>query len=121
MDERDVRSWTFMICGAARCGFNREALVVFEKMQMDGVKPDELTADGGFVEEGRRYFKMIEECGLEPRVQHYSCLVYLIGKGGMLEEAYEIIKTMRVEPTVVVLGSFLSATRCIGNLRLLRG
>ncbi|KAK2445240.1 hypothetical protein P8452_23125 [Trifolium repens] len=111
MDERDVRSWTFMICGAARCGFNREALVVFEKMQMDGVKPDELTAHGGFVEEGRRYFKMIEECGLEPRVQHYSCLVYLIGKSGMLEEAYEIIKTMRVEPTVVVLGSFLSACK----------
>jgi pentatricopeptide repeat protein len=119
MDERDVRSWTFMICGAARCGFNREALVVFEKMQMDGVKPDELTftgvltacAHGGFVEEGRRYFKMIEECGLEPRVQHYSCLVYLIGKSGMLEEAYEIIKTMRVEPTVVVLGSLLSACK----------
>ncbi|XP_004494495.1 pentatricopeptide repeat-containing protein At2g20540-like [Cicer arietinum] len=119
MDERDVMSWTLMICGAARCGFNREALIVFEKMQMAGVKPNELTftgvlnacAHGGFVEEGKRYFKMIEQCGLEPRVQHYACLVYLIGKSGMLEEAYEIIKKMKVEPNVVVLGSFLSACK----------
>ncbi|CAK8544491.1 unnamed protein product [Lathyrus sativus] len=119
MDERDVMSWTVMIFGAARCGFNKEALIVFEKMQMVGIKPNELTftgvlsacAHGGFVEEGRRYFKMIEECGLEPRVQHYACLVYLIGKSGNLEEAYEIIKTMRVEPNVVVLGSFLSACK----------
>lgn len=119
MDERDVMAWTVMICGVARCGFNKEALAVFEKMQMLGIEPNELTftgvlnacARGGFVEEGRRYFKMIEECGLEPRVQHYACLVYLIGKSGNLEEAYEIIKTMRVEPNVVVLGSFLSACK----------
>jgi len=119
MDERDVTSWTLMICGAVRCGFNKEALVVFEKMQMDGVKPNELTftgvlsacAHGGFVEDGRKYFKMIEESGLKPRVQHYACLVYLIGKSGMLEEAYEIIKTMKVEPDVVVLGSFLSVCK----------
>ncbi|KAL5060811.1 hypothetical protein RYX36_032415 [Vicia faba] len=119
MDERDVVAWTLMICGSAKCGLNKEALVVFEKMQMDGIKPNELTvtgvlsacAHGGFVEEGRRYFKMIEEWGLEPRVQHYACLVYLIGKSGKLEEAYEIIRTMRVEPNVVVLGSFLSACK----------
>lgn len=120
MTEKDVMSWTLLICGAAQCGFNKEALVVFEKMQEAGVKPNELTFTGvlsacahaELVEEGRRYFKMmIEDCGLEPRVQHYACLVYLIGKGGMLEEAYEIIRKMKVEPNVVVLGSFLSACK----------
>ncbi|XP_061366292.1 pentatricopeptide repeat-containing protein At1g33350-like [Gastrolobium bilobum] len=119
MAERDVISWTALICGAAQYGFNEEALVVFDKMQIAGVKPNELTFTGvltacahaGLVEEGRRYFKMIEDNGMEARIQHYACLVYLIGKAGMLEEAYEIIKSMKQEPNVVVLGSFLSACK----------
>ncbi|KAK7284485.1 hypothetical protein RJT34_19231 [Clitoria ternatea] len=119
MAERDVKSWTTLICGAAQCGFSEEALAVFEKMLMAGVKPKSMTFTGvltacahaGLVEEGRRYFKLIQDYGMEPRIQHYACLVYLIGKAGMLEEAYEVIKTMKVEPNVVVLGSFLSACK----------
>ncbi|KAK7337625.1 hypothetical protein VNO77_18208 [Canavalia gladiata] len=119
MAERDVRTWSMLICGAVQWGFSEEALAVFEKMQVAGVKPNEVTFTGvltacahaGLVEEGRRYFKMIEDSGMEPRIQHYALLVYLIGKAGMLEEAYEVIKTMRVEPNVVVFGSFLSACK----------
>ncbi|KAF1894176.1 hypothetical protein Lal_00004098 [Lupinus albus] len=119
MSERDVKSWTALICGAAKHGFSEEALLVFEKMVVSGVKPNELTftavlsacARAGLDEEGRRYFKMIEENGMEPRIQHYACLVYLVGKAGNLEEAYDIIKAMRLEPNVVVLGSFLSACK----------
>lgn len=119
MVERNVLSWTALICGAAQWGFCEEALVVFEKMRVAGVRPSELTFTGvlsacahaGLVEEGRRYFKMIEDYGMEPKVHHYASLVYLVGKSGMLEEAYEIIKTMKVEPNVVVFGSFLSACK----------
>ncbi|CAL0311177.1 unnamed protein product [Lupinus luteus] len=119
MIKRDVKSWTALICGAAKHGFSEKALVVFEKMLVSGVKPNELTftavlsacVHAGLVEEGRRYFKMIEQNGMEPRIQHYACLVYLVGKAGNLEEAYDIIKAMKLEPNVVVLGSFLSACK----------
>ncbi|KAF5472206.1 hypothetical protein F2P56_008943 [Juglans regia] len=119
MPERNVVTWTALICGSAQNGFSKEALTLFEMMRTAGVRPNELTLTGilsacmhkGLVEEGRKYFKMIEECGLEPRIQHYGCMVDMLGKAGLLEEAYEVIRTMRWEPNAVVWGSFLSACR----------
>ncbi|KAF7805001.1 pentatricopeptide repeat-containing protein [Senna tora] len=119
MQERNVMSWTSLICGLAQHGYSEEALAIFEKMQIEGVKPNELAFTGvlsacvhtGLVTEGRRYFKMIERYGIEPRIQHYGCMVDLLGKAGKLEEAYEIIKTMKLEPNIVVWGSFLSACK----------
>lgn len=119
MQERNVMSWTALICGSAQHGFSEETLALFEMMQKEGVTPNELTFTGilsacvhtGLMDEGRRYFKMIGSCGLEPRIQHYGCMVDLFGKAGMLEEAYEIIKTMKLEPNVVIWTSFLSACK----------
>lgn len=77
--------------------------------------PNELTFTGllsacarvGLVEEGRRYFRMIEEYGLRPTIQHYGCMVDLFGKAGLLDEAYEVIKMMPSEPHVFIWRSFL--------------
>ncbi|KAF2325485.1 hypothetical protein GH714_029459 [Hevea brasiliensis] len=119
MQERNVMSWTALICGAAQHGFSQEALILFKMMQKTNVRPNELTFTGilnactlsGMVEEGRKYFKMIEEYGLEHRIQHYGCMVDLLGKAGLLEEAYEVIKTMKFKTNVVIWGSFLSACK----------
>lgn len=119
MKERNVITWTALICGGAQHGFSQEALTLFKMMQETGVRPDELTFTGvlnacahtGLVEDGRRYFKMIEEYGVEPRIQHYGCMVDLFGKAGLLEEAYEVIKTMKFEPNIVIWASFLSACK----------
>lgn len=67
--------------------------------------------DAGLVEEGRRFFEMIEECGLELRIQHYGCMVHLYGKVGMVEEAYDVIKEMKLKPNNVIWTSFLSACK----------
>ncbi|KAM7524753.1 hypothetical protein LguiA_014655 [Lonicera macranthoides] len=119
MQEKNVMSWTALICGSSQHGYGEEALSVFEKMIEMGVKPTELTFTGvlnacaqtGLVEEGRRFFKMIEEYGLRPRIQHYGCMVELFGKAGQLGEAYEVINTMPLEPNVVIWGSFLSSCK----------
>lgn len=119
MKERNVMSWTALICGSAQHGYSQETLSLFEVMQKEGVTPNELTFTGilsacvrtGLVDEGRRFFKMIEECGLKPRIQHYGCMVDLFGKAGMLEEAYEVIVKMKLEPNVVIWTSFLSACK----------
>ncbi|KAK7856430.1 pentatricopeptide repeat-containing protein [Quercus suber] len=71
MQERNVVSWTALICGSAQHGYSKEVLSLFEMMQKAGVRPNELTFTGiltacvhtGLVDEGRKYFKMIEECG----------------------------------------------------------
>lgn len=126
MQERNVISWTSLICGFAQHGYSEVALAIFEKMQLAGIKPNELTFTGvlsacvhaGLVTEGHEYFKMIQRCGLEPRIQHYGCVVDLLGKAGKLEEAYEIIKSMKLEPNIVVWGSFLSACKEHGQFEM---
>lgn len=119
MKERNVMSWTALICGSAQHGDSKETLLLFEMMQQTGVKPNEMTFTGilsacvhtGLVDEGRKYFNMIEEFGLERRIQHYGCMVDLLGKAGLLEEAYKVIRTMEFEPNVVIWGSFLAACK----------
>ncbi|KAF3638699.1 putative DDB1- and CUL4-associated factor 4-like isoform X1 [Capsicum annuum] len=88
-------------------------------MRQGGVVPNEFTFTGvlsacvqvGLVDEGRGYFKMIEECGLRPTIQHYGCMVDLFGKAGLLGEAYEVINTMPRQPNVDLCGSFLSSCK----------
>ncbi|XP_010260794.1 PREDICTED: pentatricopeptide repeat-containing protein At5g66520-like [Nelumbo nucifera] len=120
MPEKNVLSWSAMICGLAQHGYGEEALSLFEEMKAAGIKPNEITFTGifsactraGLVDEGKKYFKdMIEEYGLEPRIQHYGCMVDLLGKAGRLEEAYEVIKTMRLQPNVIVWSSLLAACK----------
>ncbi|KAL8508693.1 hypothetical protein ACS0TY_019081 [Phlomoides rotata] len=123
----NVVSWTALICGAAQHGHGEEALKMFEKMREAGVKPNELTFTGilaacvrsGLVDEGRRYFRMIdEEYELRPRIEHFGCMVDLFGKAGMLAEAYEVIKTMPFKANVVVWGSFLSSCKLHGEFEM---
>ncbi|KAK2996295.1 hypothetical protein RJ639_025543 [Escallonia herrerae] len=54
---------------------------------------------------------MIEEYGLKPGIQYNGCMVDSLGKAGYLGVAYEVFKTMPLEPNVVVLGSFLSSCK----------
>ncbi|CAL1378431.1 unnamed protein product [Linum trigynum] len=74
--------------GAARHGCSEEALSLFEMMKEEGVRPNEMTFTGvlhacahtGMVGAGQRYFNMIEEYGLEYKIQHYGCMVDIYGR-----------------------------------------
>lgn len=119
MKERNLMTWTALICGSAQNGHSKEALALFEMMQQTGVQPNEMTftgvlsacANSGLVEDGRKYFKMLGENGVKPKIQHYGCMVDLFGKAGLLEEAYEVIHEMGFEPNIVVWGSYLAACK----------
>ncbi|KMT10774.1 hypothetical protein BVRB_5g114300 [Beta vulgaris subsp. vulgaris] len=117
MTRRTVVSWTTMIMGYAKHGSTRKALEVFECMQnTGGVKPDARTflgvltacSHGGYVEEGRRYFKEMEEkWAINPNIEHYGCFIDLLSRAGFLEEARMFIETMPMKPNDVVWGSLL--------------
>jgi pentatricopeptide repeat protein len=50
---------------------------------------------------------------LVPKVEHYSCMVDLCTRAGLLNEAWDLIKKMLGKPYKIVLGSLLSACqRC---------
>ncbi|XP_008801648.2 pentatricopeptide repeat-containing protein At5g59600 [Phoenix dactylifera] len=127
MQERSSVSWNSMIFGYSNHGYCENAIRLFYQMQHEHAKPDHLTftavftacSHAGMVELGNHLFILMQEChGIEPRLEHYACMVDLLGKAGKLAEAYDLIKGMPMEPDSFVWGALLGACRCHGNVEL---
>ncbi|XP_042488301.1 pentatricopeptide repeat-containing protein At1g31920 [Macadamia integrifolia] len=127
MPNKNQLSYSVMISGLAIHGRGKEALSVFSDMLEEGLKPDAVIYVGlltacshaGLVSEGRRCFdRMRLEHHIEPTIQHYGCTIDLLGRAGLLDEAYDLIKSMPMEPNDVVWRCLLSACRVYQNLEL---
>jgi pentatricopeptide repeat protein len=127
MTKQDVISWSTMIAGYGMHGLYKDALRLFGQMQQAGMKPDHITFIGvlsacthaGLVDEGWRYFNcMSGDFSLTPRVEHYACMVDLLGRAGRLDEAENIIKHMPIEPDSEVWGTLLAACKAHCNVEL---
>ncbi|RYR63047.1 hypothetical protein HN873_012099 [Arachis hypogaea] len=115
-----VSVWNAMINGLAIHGLALDAAAVFSRMEMENVSPDSVTFIGiliacshcGLVEEGRKYFDMMQNQFLiQPQLEHYGTMVDLLGRSGLLDDAYDMIKAMPIEPDVVIWRALLSACR----------
>eukprot|EP01018_Ginkgo_biloba_P000403 Gb_07442 [translate_table: standard] len=124
---RDVVSWNVMIVGCAQNGHDKEALKLFEQMQRAGVKPDHITFVGvlfacshvGLLYEGHHYFdSMNRDHGIIPRMEHYACIVDLLGRAGHLDEAEAFINNMPFRPSALIWQTLLGACRIHGNTEL---
>eukprot|EP01018_Ginkgo_biloba_P014274 Gb_03222 [translate_table: standard] len=127
MLEHDVVSWTVMIGGYAMHGCGKEAIELFEKMQHSGMKPNRATlvcvlsacCHAGLVEEGRQYFDSMRECyHITPAMEHYGCMVDILGRAGYLDEAQNFINKMPIKPDATVWGCLLGACRIHNNIEL---
>ncbi|KAK9083451.1 hypothetical protein Scep_029922 [Stephania cephalantha] len=128
MKQKRVFSWNAMIGGLAMHGRAKDAIELFLKMQRDeNLKPDGITfvgvlsacAHAGLVEQGLQYFNsMKQKYGVEPAVEHYGCIVNLLGRAGLFAEAQELIKSMPMTPNAAVWGALLGACRTHGNVEL---
>ncbi|GJM96953.1 hypothetical protein PR202_ga13837 [Eleusine coracana subsp. coracana] len=125
--KRDLYSWTTVICGLAMHGRAADALRMFQVMQDNGIQPDDVTlvgvlnacAHGGLVDEGHRYFHSMEKrYAIAPKIEHYGCMIDLLGRVGRLQEAYNMIKTMPMKPNAVTWGALLSACKVHSNVEL---
>ncbi|XP_058115521.1 pentatricopeptide repeat-containing protein At5g66520-like [Magnolia sinica] len=127
MFSRDVCTWSSMITGLAMHGHGKEALRVFTKMLDEGINPDDILLLGvlngcshaGLVDEGCSIFNNMKHFwGIEPKIEHYGCLVDLLGRAGQLEKAYDFVKSMPVDPDIIIWRSLLSACRIHGYVDL---
>ncbi|PIN17514.1 hypothetical protein CDL12_09825 [Handroanthus impetiginosus] len=125
MKERSVVSWTTMIMGNAQNGRSEEALKIFEEMREEGERPNHVTficvlfacSQGGYVDKGLRIFSsMRDEYGVVPLEDHYVCMVNLLGRGGRIKEAEDLILGMEFKPTVLVWQTLLGACRIHGDV-----
>ncbi|XP_015056904.1 pentatricopeptide repeat-containing protein At2g42920, chloroplastic-like [Solanum pennellii] len=75
----------------------------------------------GLEDKAKDYFQLMKmEYGIEPSIKHYKCMVDILGQAGLVEEAEEVIRSMKMEPVVVIWGSSLSACRSHRNMELAR-
>ncbi|KAF3680777.1 Pentatricopeptide repeat-containing protein [Capsicum annuum] len=127
MPVRNLVCWNAMTSGYAMHGKAKEAIELFDLMQRRGQKPDFISftsvlsacSQAGLTEQGQHYFDSISRVhGLEARVEHYACMVTLLGRAGKLEEAYNMISTMPIEPDACVWGALLSSCRIHRNMSL---
>ncbi|XP_042518011.1 pentatricopeptide repeat-containing protein At5g43790 [Macadamia integrifolia] len=127
LPKKDTLCYNAMIRGLAIHGNGQHAVDLFSEMRNDGVRPDEVTfvvvmcacSHVGLVHEGRRCFESLTEVyGIEPKLEHYGCLIDLLGRAGQLKEAEEMVRIMPMKPNAVLWRSLLGASRVHGNLQL---
>jgi pentatricopeptide repeat protein len=124
--DKDVVVWSAMIVGYGLHGRGREAIDLYHAMKQAGVCPNDVTFVGlltacnhsGLVKEGWELFHRMRDYGIEPRLQHYACVVDLLGRAGHLGQAYDFITNMPIEPGVSVWGALLSACKIYRNVTL---
>ncbi|XP_040993346.1 putative pentatricopeptide repeat-containing protein At1g69350, mitochondrial isoform X1 [Juglans microcarpa x Juglans regia] len=126
IQKKDVASWNTMILGYGMLGELDTAINLFEAMRVDGVEYDSVSyiavlsacSHGGLVDKGKKYFEEMQAQNIKPTQMHYACMVDLLGRAGLMEEAVDLIKGLRIVPDANVWGALLGACRIHGNVEL---
>ncbi|KZV34999.1 pentatricopeptide repeat-containing protein-like [Dorcoceras hygrometricum] len=121
----DIVSWTAMINGYAEHGYSQEAIGLFEKVSIVGLRPDAITFIGvlsacnhvGLLDLGFHFFDlMTKECRINPSKEHYGCMIDLLCRAGRLREAKNMIESMPFEQDGVVWSTLLRASKEHGDV-----
>lgn len=125
--DKDISTWNSLIVGLAFHGHAEETIKLFNEMRSLRVTPNEITFVGviiacshaGKVEEGWRYFNLMKDVyNIDPNIKHYGCMVDLLGRSGLLNEAIEFIDKMEIKPNAIIWRTLLGACRIHGNVNL---
>ncbi|KAL0428754.1 UNVERIFIED_CONTAM: Pentatricopeptide repeat-containing protein, mitochondrial [Sesamum radiatum] len=124
---KTLASWNSMIMGFSIYGYGKEGISLFQRMQEEKLQPDAITMTAllsgckysGLIDEGWKYFDSMEtDNGITPTIEHYSCMVDLLGRAGYLDEAWDFIRQMPIEPDATVWGAILNSCQVHGNIKL---
>lgn len=126
-EDKKVFVWNSMLGGLAMHSFGEEAIELFDKMIKYGIEPNEITYicilaacnHSGLVSVGLSLFnQLIEDHKLQPKMEHYGCLVDLLGRAGLLYEAFRLVKTMPLQADGTVWRALLGACKLHGNVKM---
>ncbi|KAM6599715.1 hypothetical protein CsatA_019324 [Cannabis sativa] len=122
---RDTVSWNTMICGYSQHGQGGRGLEAFRKMLDEGTMPDETTFIGvfsacshlGLVKEGQEHFNsMIKDFDINPTIEHYACMIGILGRAGKFTEVESLIENMKIAPQAIIWETVLGACKFHGNV-----
>uniref|UniRef100_A0A1D1YC47 Pentatricopeptide repeat-containing protein At5g48910 n=1 Tax=Anthurium amnicola TaxID=1678845 RepID=A0A1D1YC47_9ARAE len=127
LPKRNPITWSSLIGGLALHGRAEDAIDQFERMERGRIIPTDVVfigvlnacSHGGLVDRGRSYFdRMLTMYGLKPRMEHYGCMVDMLGRAGLLEEAEQLVLNMPMRPDDVIFKALLSACKIHGNVEM---
>lgn len=127
MPSKNVFSWTVLIQGLANNGQGKRAIQFFNSMVEKKITPNNVTFTGvlcacshaGLVDEGRGFFVgMTRDFGIEPEIEQYGCMVDILGRAGLIEEAYQFINNMPIQPNAVIWRTLLASCRVHKNVEI---
>lgn len=124
---RTVVSWGSLITAYAKCGESQLALDWFQDFKNEGIKPDGVIYLGvlmscshaGLLEEGHLHFKcMMGDHRITPNIEHFNCLVDILGRGGRLAEAEDVLRSIPLGLDIIGWTSLLTGCETYSNVEL---
>ncbi|ONI17677.1 hypothetical protein PRUPE_3G173600 [Prunus persica] len=124
---KGLSCWNSTIMGLAINGCEEEAIELFSRLESSNFIPDGVSFLGvltacnhsGMVDKARDYFSIMRGTyKIEPSIKHYSCMVDVLGRAGLLEEAEELIHSMPMKADAIIWGSLLSSCRKHRNIEM---
>ncbi|KAI9124397.1 hypothetical protein K1719_004319 [Acacia pycnantha] len=124
---KNVISWNALIGGYGNHGQGDEAVNMFEQMLRERMIPNHVTflavlsacSYSGLSERGWEIFQsMSRDHKIKPRAMHYACMIELLGREGLLDEAFALIRSAPFKPTTNMWAALLTACRMNENLEL---
>ncbi|BAF28978.1 Os12g0109800 [Oryza sativa Japonica Group] len=123
----DAIMYNTMLTAYANHGLIHEALNLYEEMTKAKLNPTPATfvailsacSHLGLVEQGKLAFStMLSAYGMHPARANYACLVDLLARKGLLDEAKGVIDAMPFQPWPAVWRSLVNGCRIHGNKQL---
>lgn len=124
MEVRDTMACSSMIVGLAIHGLVKDALELFSRMLESKVRPNHVTfvgvlsacAHSGLVSDGQRFWSIMHELRVEPMMEHYGCMVDLLCRADLFEEAYSFVDAMPLMPNSIIWRTLLVGCKSNGSL-----
>ncbi|KAL2535093.1 putative Pentatricopeptide repeat-containing protein [Abeliophyllum distichum] len=122
MPERTVITWNAMIVGYSKHGMGKDVIDLYKMMREESnIRPNSTTllavlsgcGHGGMENTGLEIFSELAtgKDGVDLGIEHYGCVVDLLGRAGQVRKAFQFIQRMPIKPNAAIWGSLLGACR----------
>ncbi|XVF29901.1 hypothetical protein REPUB_Repub16aG0010400 [Reevesia pubescens] len=123
MQHRDIASWNSLIFGLAQGNQASEALDLLKRMEVEGLKPNEVTVLGalsacsrmGDFKEGEKIHRFLRNEKLDLNVQVCNALIDMYANCGFVDKAYGVFDGMGCRKSLVTWNAMIMAFAMDGN------
>ncbi|KAM6568413.1 hypothetical protein CsatB_016398 [Cannabis sativa] len=125
MKSMDSISWNAIISAYALHGHGKKAVSLFKDMKREGFYPDQITtlailqacSYSGLLETGLSLFSEMEpKYGIRPVVEHFACMVDLLGRAGRFPEAVDFIKSSPFTDSILLWRTLVNVCKLHGEM-----